>query len=591
MWFAAALALLPAPLAAPVLSPDLDEGVFQRARVEDRLVLLDLGTTWCHACHVMEAQTYADPAVQALLEASYVTVHLDAEDRPDLAARYADRGWPATVIFDASGRELAVSWGHVAPELFVAALEGLLADPHPLPSVRERQVQGHGPGRLDEERRAGLQVLHDAAYDPVQGSWGGPLKHLAPEELGWAATQATLGDSEQGRRVGETLRQNLALQDPVWGGTWQHSADGVWTSPRYEKVMASQAANLEAYALGWARTGDEDFRTAALQIRTYLLTFLRSPEGAFFASQDADLVPGQPSGDYFALGDEERRALGVPAVDPRLLTEQNALAIRALCAWSDVAGDEEALAAAIVAARWVLAERRLDGGGFSHGAHDTVGPFLGDTVEMGRALLALYASTGDASWLGRAQEAAGFVGAQFLAGGPGFSTSARGVGPDGLRVVDRAENVSAVRFFDLLGEISGEPRWSGLARHGLSWLAAEGVAETLPVGGVLLADHEVHTSSPGLVVLGSRDDPTARALHQAARALPLGVRTLVWWDPDAPVAAGMLVSAAPTSGSAVYACTEGRCSSPATTVGAVEDLADFFRPTDPVAESDEAVPR
>ena len=79
--------------------------------------------------------------------------------------------------------------------------------------------------------------------------------------------------------------------------------------------------------------------------------------------------------------------------------------------------------------------------------------------------------------------------------------------------------------------------------------------------------------------------------RRGRRALPLGVRTLVWWDPDAPVAAGMLVAAARTSGAAVYACAEGRCSSPATTVSAVEDLAEFFRATDPVAESDEAVPR
>jgi uncharacterized protein YyaL (SSP411 family) len=80
--------------------------VFARAKREDRFVLLDLEAVWCHWCHVMDAITYQNPAAVALLKSKYIAVKVDQDSRPDLASRYEDYGWPATIVFDRDGGEI-----------------------------------------------------------------------------------------------------------------------------------------------------------------------------------------------------------------------------------------------------------------------------------------------------------------------------------------------------------------------------------------------------------------------------------------------------------------------------------------------------
>jgi hypothetical protein len=99
------------------------DAVFADAKREKRFVLLDLEAVWCHWCHVMDANTYSDPAVIKLLESRYITVKADQDSRPDLSNRYEDYGWPATVVFDAEGREIVKRQGYLAPDEMVSMLQ------------------------------------------------------------------------------------------------------------------------------------------------------------------------------------------------------------------------------------------------------------------------------------------------------------------------------------------------------------------------------------------------------------------------------------------------------------------------------------
>src|SRR5438067_3298284 len=92
------------------------DGVFDRARRENRFVLLDLEAVWCHWCHVMDETTYADPKVAALINARYVAVKVDQDSRPDLSNRYEDYGWPATIVFNESGGEIVKRRGYMPPD-------------------------------------------------------------------------------------------------------------------------------------------------------------------------------------------------------------------------------------------------------------------------------------------------------------------------------------------------------------------------------------------------------------------------------------------------------------------------------------------
>ncbi len=223
----------------------------------------------------------------------------------------------------------------------------------------------------------------------------------------------------------------------------------------------------------------------------YLRAFWKSPQGAFSASQDADLVPGRHSAEYFAKDDAARRALGIPRIDTNLYTRENGWIVRGLVAYFEATGDRAALAEAEAAARFVVSERALPGGGFRHDARDPGGPYLGDNVAAARAFLDLHRATKDPSWLARAEETAAFVDRTFRAPGlAGFVTARPTHAFDRVRP-QRDENVALARFGAALADVTGRPRGLELARHALRHLSYPEVARRFATASVLLADEDV----------------------------------------------------------------------------------------------------
>src|SRR3954453_1171650 len=163
----------------------------------------------------------------------------------------------------------------------------------------------------------------------------------------------TRGDAGN-RRVGrEEHDGGRKLLDPVWGGVYQYSTGGVWSEPHYEKIMQMQAGNLRVAAQAYALWGDPKDLATAQAIRRYLDRFLRSPEGAFYTSQDADLVDGKHSAGYFALSDAARRAKGIPRVDKHMYARENGWAAEALTQLAMASGDRSALDEARAAVKWI----------------------------------------------------------------------------------------------------------------------------------------------------------------------------------------------------------------------------------------------
>jgi uncharacterized protein YyaL (SSP411 family) len=268
----------------------------------------------------------------------------------------------------------------------------------------------------------------------------------------------------------------------------------VWDHPHFEKIMSYQADDMRTFARASARWHDPAYLAAAQAIHHFLTTFLLSPEGAFYTSQDADQVPGVHAGEYFALDDAHRRALGIPRIDMNIYARENGWAIASLCVLRECTGDEKALAQAIAAAKWIVANRRINGGGFSHGDHDPAGPYLGDNLAMGRAFLALYESTHDAHWLDLADASANYIERNFFAenesNSPGVQTTL--VHPGQVHRFDAEvdENISVVRFATELDQINNKGNHRKLAERAMRYLAAPEVSAKRGwlVGGLLLAD-------------------------------------------------------------------------------------------------------
>ena len=111
------------------------DSVFTEAKREGRFVLLDLGTVWCHWCHVMEEVTYHDPSGHRSHRKRYLAVRVDADSRPDLSNRYEDYGWPATIVFNNDGSEIVKRRGYLPPDQMASMLQAIIDDPTPGPSV------------------------------------------------------------------------------------------------------------------------------------------------------------------------------------------------------------------------------------------------------------------------------------------------------------------------------------------------------------------------------------------------------------------------------------------------------------------------
>jgi uncharacterized protein YyaL (SSP411 family) len=348
----------------------------------------------------------------------------------------------------------------------------------------------------------------------------------------------------------------------VWGGAYQYSTHGDWAHPHFEKIMSTQAAYLRSYALAYAAWHDERHLAAARAVARYLRDFLTSPEGAFYVSQDADLVPGEHAGEYFALDDAHRRALGMPRVDTHVYARENGLAIEGLALLAAVSGDADALAQAERAARAMLATRRNADGGFAHGAGDASGPYLGDTLAMGRALLALYRATGDRAWLDAALAAGRYIGAHFRNDAGGFASAVGDGGPIAPAVA-LEENVALVRFANLLGHYGGAAALAEQAAHGMRHVAAialrTGRADD---SGILLADAELAAPPAHLTVVGARSDAGAATLHALARSQSGWYVRVEWWDPQDGALPNPDVRYPVLRRAAGFVCAEGRCSLP-----------------------------
>jgi len=541
------------------------DDVFAQAKREHKFVLLDLQAVWCHWCHVMDVTTYSDPRVIALMRSHYIAVRVDQDSRPDLASRYQDYGWPATVVFNGDRGEIVKRQGYLPPEQMASMLQAIIDDPTPGPSVVNAKPLDVGDGKTAANVENLTQQFWNG-YDTKLGSWGTVQKFLDWNNVEYCVAATRSGNARAENAARQTLQAQLKLVDPVWGGVDQYSAEGDWDHPHFEKIMQFQAENMRIYAKAYAQWKEPVYRQTAEGIAHYIRDFLTSPDGAFYTSQDADLVPGVHSADYFRLDDAGRRRLGLPRVDKHIYARENGWCIEALATLAAVTGGNDARDVALRAARYIIANRSLPGGGIRHGEEENGPPSLGDTLAMGRAFLKLYELTADRAWLMRASRAASFIDTHFdyRARGTiiGYTPVAATTGASFAPVPDFDENVSLARFANLLSHYTGMPHEHEIAENALRFPAAPEVAQSRlsAVGGLLLAQQEVAAEPLHVAIVGRKTDASARNLFLAAIRYPVIYKQVEWIDrstgePDAGQYPDLPRAAA-------YICTNGACSSP-----------------------------
>ncbi len=282
---------------------------FTRARERDVPVLVSIGYSACHWCHVMERESFEDQATAALMNERFVCVKVDREERPDVDALYMEAvqsmtghgGWPLNVFltpeqlpfyggtyFPPSTRQGMPSWREVLQaiaELWHESSQEVRANGERLREHLQRSAAltpSAAPAQEQELEQA-LENLR-AGFDPVNGGFGGAPKFPQASVLEFLLLR---GDSEMAR---PTLLAMAAggIHDQLGGGFHRYSVDAAWTVPHFEKMLYDNALLARAYLHGWQACGDERLREVCVDTLEWVLREMRGPEGAFFSALDAD---------------------------------------------------------------------------------------------------------------------------------------------------------------------------------------------------------------------------------------------------------------------------------------------------------------
>jgi hypothetical protein len=261
-------------------------------------------------------------------------------------------------------------------------------------------------------------------------------------------------------------------------------------------------------------------------------------------------------------------------VDKHIYARENGWMIQALTKMYAATGDRTYLEEAVRAAKFMAQERSLPSGGWRHDADNQAGPYLGDVLSMGAALLDLYAVTADDIWMFYLVQTGPFLIDRFQPNGKAnngvLSAALSGANLDDPRP-DFDENVATARFGNLLYYYTDNEQYQQLAQCAMRYLTTPEIARKRGgyAGGLLLADMEMGKAPLHVVVVGSKQDATAAKLFTAAVRHPVFYKQTEWQDPkDDPLHRGVTYPALPNA--AAYICTDGACSAP---ISKPEDIA------------------
>jgi uncharacterized protein YyaL (SSP411 family) len=308
------------------------DAAFEKAAREDKPIFLSIGYSTCHWCHVMAHESFESAEIASVLNASFVSIKVDREERPDIDRVYmayvqvttGSGGWPMSVwltpdlkpfyggtYFPPSARwgrpgfiellrEIARLWEADRPRLLASASAAV----ERLHSMKGGGGAGEIPGP-DALAMTVRQFRH--TFDVRRGGFGDAPKFPRPSEL--------LFLFREHRRTGEAEPRDMALgtlramalggmRDHIGGGFHRYSVDGAWRVPHFEKMLYDQAQLVLAYVEALQITHDDFYREVVDDTLAYVRRDLTDPSGGFYSAEDADSVPPEAADDRHAHGTE-----------------------------------------------------------------------------------------------------------------------------------------------------------------------------------------------------------------------------------------------------------------------------------------------
>jgi len=323
---------------------------FAAAQRDNKPMLLDVGAVWCHWCHVMDRESYDDPAIAAIVNQHFIAVKVDRDERPDIDSRYqaavqavsGQGGWPLTAFLTPDGIPFyggtyfppQDGYGRPSFRRVLLSIANAYAEKHGDVVEQAKMVESTiaqsesfagKDGRISASIIAAIQTSALRMYDPQHGGFGQAPKFPHPSALDLlieryarseagnthSATVAPVASASLRELIVTTLNHmaNGGVYDQLAGGFHRYSVDERWVVPHFEKMCYDNSELLKNYIHGYQATGEPFFADVARDIIRWMDEWLSDRQrGGFYASQDAD-INMDDDGDYFTWTLDEARAV------------------------------------------------------------------------------------------------------------------------------------------------------------------------------------------------------------------------------------------------------------------------------------------
>ena len=535
---------------------------FLEAKNLDKLVFLEVGANWCHWCHVMDDSTYSDPKVQSYLNDHFILCREDQDARPDLYAAYKPWGWPAIIVLNAAGEELLKLRGYQQKKGFLKDLQAIVENPVVLSDRDANESTNFSASELE------LYTQFLSKIDHKKGGYNWNNKSLDVTGIQHALYYYLNTDSLK-NWADLTVNNSYLLVDPVWSGVYQYSAKKSWNNQHYEKLLRKQAEYIVAYCQYGSISETKKPIEMAEGIFDYCNRFLGNETPLFWNSQNADLVSGVHSGEYYALSEKDRLKQGTPSVDKKIYLKENAAICLALTKLWAATGKNKYVIKGIAMLDYILDNYKNKSGVYSREKGQEKIISLDDNIKLIEALLVYYQITGNKKYV--TESIAIGYGVMELFDSPKGLQSAAGelaITP----VLVPKSNVEAVITFNQLGHLTKLDTFTNYATKIYSNLDKKELARSLATLPLLIRADKAIVNEPYHALLVSNGTVPNKDKYLAALLLHPDASFIfeeLRFDEMTPADKAFYGS---FDSGTLFMCTSSFCSAPIFSVSALDNF-------------------